>query len=1390
MSLRFGTIIGGVPAISSQLRWKKLLYYTSRCQFLHVWRRNLKDPRGLGFGLVSGCRDGLFWVGNFQAGNIVALSGRKQILSPFIANSLSVHEVLALQGHVNGEGDPVTAGDIVSSWNLELDPGSLTVPVVEPIASLLLCGKWSSIGMLGHWRFPFALFPGFPHAERSKPELEVDQQDQGWSNMLTPAVVSKHAQRLRAWAVPVLESTPDDDERSFLQMELGDTVSWLDALEAQMDWQSRSSRGHRHPSRLLINCVFFRFTLGSAAKVSKAFKLALQVGVPGLDLRSLASSGRLPSKTTLARASTYLDIAYLLYCQKKWGESEHVTFMWADSSPQSGRDWLMSMMTACPRGKIAEACAAANYLCRTRPDWSDHFEALEVDLEMQAKMTKVLSDVLCTHTNVPVALGSGKGKIQDKTAAILHSLAMESPCRSSLRLRLNTIFSWTSDLGTEVLLPSFETLHFEQLLPGWLHAKSDNDVDDVDAESLSGAPREAAPAESDDPEPAPDSAPSTHPLLPRCLIIAGGLHVTHNVVSDLHLKLEWWSDFWTHLQHIVHLLEDRMYRERFIVTCVRGTPAAEYEEQFASLGLEKLYTKRWQVVITCLSKLLPVFTPLQQAWNETKFLEAGDTQTSVAPGVTAALNSNLFCSYIYMIHTLHRLIANLESWLECCTCHQHLLQDVKKLRKGQRKKLAKCIAECPCKGKRAPELACGALKELLSQLDAFVLQGHDQQLTNEERNVLNTDFEYGRSYLRFSLSAKFSFWDRLPWHLAGLAHHWPSQARAAAKACMAQYDDMQANPRMKLEHHHVLSVEFLQPGTALRRDIESFASGEAMTPELAAASAPFRFIAVVERVVEGLHRNVKVASKHVALGPTKISLSVRLREIEEMAEDPAVMSELCKCFEDARQIRIASARLGVLQHPQFLELLYQKRVRTTHWLRTLQHAIHRCDLGTQFMNLDSARAVHNKKRELDKTEAKHVRRTLGLPVPRTFDDILKRLICDHFRGHADASQFYSLPPIAEGGAEAETYELTALEAGMSSRGQEVQRDVLECDIDLEHGDDTGRLGRPVVFRLLHGSPSMMKSAPFPVANKPMFAAGAAVVTLHEVFDEGPGEVSANFGSAGAPQVLQRLEACSLQTLREGLQTWDISSCCYSMPGPDSSRSSVTQLVTALLEAKGIPGEPYVEVPERLQDVGNQLQQRGLLQQVPNRMAAEGSLARLTDVGMASVQTVCVLTNPLPVCRISSDALADYDAMELLLALESSGWQWKPLPTGRAARVALRHTPDSPREWFSMSHVINKQYLLCLLYADELFDKGIQCIPHWTRNPKQVYPRLLKGEQPPSACLEDAPALEPDDAIEDGSAKAVKRRKRSVAERAGVIQELGMWALSTFTTFGAVGLVVL
>ena len=104
---------------------------------------------------------------------------------------------------------------------------------------------------------------------------------------------------------------------------------------------------------------------------------------------------------------------------------------------------------------------------------------------------------------------------------------------------------------------------------------------------------------------------------------------------------------------------------------MKGSAGAEFEEALAAVAMPPLYKKRWQVVAICLDVLVPILPHLRQVWDQGKFLSGGDDGHS-ASEVEAALKSELFISYLYMVHGLHQKLRRVEQWLEGCACHTQL----------------------------------------------------------------------------------------------------------------------------------------------------------------------------------------------------------------------------------------------------------------------------------------------------------------------------------------------------------------------------------------------------------------------------------------------------------------------------------------------------------------------------------------------------------------------------------------------------------------------------------------------------------------------------------------------------------------------------------------------
>ena len=344
----------------------------------------------------------------------------------------------------------------------------------------------------------------------------------------------------------------------------------------------------------------------------------------------------------------------------------------------------------------------------------------------------------------------------------------------------------------------------------------------------------------------------------------------------------------------------------------------------------------------------------------------------------------------------------------------------------------------------------------------------------------------------------------------------------------------------------------------------------------------------------------------------------------------------------------------------------------------MQRIVHRCVLSEQFADFSAARRVRDKKREHDKEVATRLRSNLALPVPRTFEGIFKRSICDHFRKLSESSLFFSLPALQDG-REAVGYEFVDCRVDQCANADQ-QRELSELSHEVPISDlQEPALPGHVVFRVLHGRPERWKLAPAPLALKPLFDKDSCVVTLREIVHNDAGNPAISFGSQTVPQLLSGLETCSLDVLRRDLQVWKLSSVVnYALPCPGFPSSQVTSCVTALLDAKGVPDEPYAQVPAGAEGVCQQLQQCNYIKIAPVSPAHPALLARLTELGMTKLRVVSSLHEPQPVCSFNQKPYSQCDLMEFLLALEDQGWAWKKLPSKTATWQSLVYSAGDRR----------------------------------------------------------------------------------------------------------------
>ena len=115
---------------------------------------------------------------------------------------------------------------------------------------------------------------------------------------------------------------------------------------------------------------------------------------------------------------------------------------------------------------------------------------------------------------------------------------------------------------------------------------------------------------------------------------------------------------------------------------------------------------------------------LRAGWNKDSFGDIGTTGM-----IDDALRSELFWKYASFLNGIAGCLDVGSSWCEGCQCHEHLHLQHNGFQSRKREiqlrlqsaiggDSQKCLPyppSCPLKGRRSPELACGAFERLLSE---------------------------------------------------------------------------------------------------------------------------------------------------------------------------------------------------------------------------------------------------------------------------------------------------------------------------------------------------------------------------------------------------------------------------------------------------------------------------------------------------------------------------------------------------------------------------------------------------------------------------------------------------------------------------------------------------
>eukprot|EP00959_Pyramimonas_sp_CCMP1952_P444930 9316469-Pyramimonas_sp.AAC.1 len=330
-----------------------------------------------------------------------------------------------------------------------------------------------------------------------------------------------------------------------------------------------------------------------------------------------------------------------------------------------------------------------------------------------------------------------------------------------------------------------------------------------------------------------------------------------------------------------------------------------------------------------------------------------------------------------------------------------------------------------------------------------------------------------------------------------------------------------------------------------------------MSEELQTKAALLKFIPVVERCVEGLHRNVKVKAKHVKLGGPSVSLAVRLSEMKQlMVTEPSFLNILAAEFDRVRSPKKAVILMGFSGHPRVQKLLMERSTHSADWRSALIDIIYRCDLGLQFEDHAEQR------RENEQATNVLVKRKLELnpaaPMGNlSYSGMLCQYAVDHMRRHVGSDKFATLPAIADDRADV-AYQLTPL------------RQITHKSCRIDDGGDAAppdEERREIVIKVLHGFPSRLKTAPMPIAAKKTFNKDSVIVTSHRQLGNSLEDAPlVSISSIDAKSmVMSGLSDCSEDTIRN-IKIWSTHTrIMYTLPLPGIPVQDLKHLVSVVTD---------------------------------------------------------------------------------------------------------------------------------------------------------------------------------------------------------------------------------
>lgn len=263
-------------------------------------------------------------------------------------------------------------------------------------------------------------------------------------------------------------------------------VRWLDSLVITTRGQG-SDRGScssqdvdlQFRTGQLIHALLLSRRLKDPSLLADTIDRALQLLPQSLRAigRSCIKEGwlTLPSRSALFRAQLAFDAALMMWRRQEFDDDSGdapIRYGFADASPQGKRNWLIMRLQTVRESQVLAVVDATYRLASdaaSRYGQGDDYPLLEdADSAVnRIELAEIIFENVRTQTLPPVALGLGKSSVVDKCASFLYAVFLEAGW-SRLANVLDSICSFTTDMGAELGMNEFANVNFDSLLPQYL----------------------------------------------------------------------------------------------------------------------------------------------------------------------------------------------------------------------------------------------------------------------------------------------------------------------------------------------------------------------------------------------------------------------------------------------------------------------------------------------------------------------------------------------------------------------------------------------------------------------------------------------------------------------------------------------------------------------------------------------------------------------------------------------------------------------------------------------------------------------------------------------------------------------------------------------------------